>query len=37
MVEAIGEPIRLVRWDEPNIKITTPMDLTIAAAILRLN
>jgi 2-C-methyl-D-erythritol 4-phosphate cytidylyltransferase len=37
MLEAIGEPIRLVRWDAPNMKITTPMDLTIAAAILRLN
>lgn len=37
MIEAIGEPTRLVRWDAPNPKITTPMDLTIAAAILRLN
>lgn len=35
--EAAGEPVRLVRWDEPNPKITTPIDLTVAAAILRLS
>lgn len=37
MVEAIGEPVRLVKWDAPNLKITSPIDLTIAASILRLN
>ena len=37
VLEAAGEPARLVRWAEPNLKITTPMDLTLAAAILRLN
>lgn len=37
VLEAAGEAPRLVRWDAPNPKITTPMDLTIAAAILRLN
>ncbi len=37
VLEATGEPTRLVKWDTPNIKITTPIDLTIAAALLRLN
>ncbi len=37
VLEAAGEPIRLVKWSEPNPKITTPIDLTIAAALLRLN
>ncbi len=37
VLEASGEMPRLVRWDAPNLKLTTPMDLTIAAAILRLN
>ncbi len=37
VMEAAGETTRLVKWDAPNIKITTPIDLTIAAAILRLN
>ncbi len=37
LLEAAGEATRLVRWDAPNPKITTPIDLTIAAAILRLN
>ncbi len=37
VMEAAGEPIRLVKWSEPNLKITTPIDLTIAAALLRLN
>lgn len=37
MLEAMGDTPRLVRWDAPNPKITTPIDLTIAAAILRLN
>ena len=35
--EAAGEATRLVRWEAPNPKITTPIDLTVAAAILRLN
>lgn len=37
VLEAAGAMPRLVRWDAPNPKITTPIDLTIAAAILRLN
>ncbi len=37
MLEAIGEPVRLVKWDAPNLKITTPMDIAIVASILRLN
>ncbi len=37
ILEAAGEAPRLVKWDAPNLKITTPIDLTIAAAILRLN
>ena len=37
LFEAAGGTTRLVKWDEPNLKITTPIDLTIAAAILRLN
>lgn len=37
MLEALGDTPRLVRWDAPNPKITTPIDLTIAAALLRLN
>lgn len=37
IVEADGMQTRLVRWDAPNPKITTPIDLTIAAAILRLS
>lgn len=37
VLEATGDTPRLVRWEEPNPKITTPIDLTIAAAILRLN
>ena len=37
LFEAAGGTTRLVKWEEPNLKITTPIDLTIAAAILRLN
>lgn len=37
VMEAAGEQTRLVKWDAPNLKITTPIDLTLAAAILRLN
>ncbi len=37
IMEAAGETIRLVKWEAPNLKITTPIDLTLAAAILRLN
>ncbi len=37
VMEAAGEPVRLIKWCEPNLKITTPIDLTIAAALLRLN
>lgn len=37
VLEALGEQTRLVKWDAPNIKITTPIDLTLAAALLRLN
>lgn len=37
VLEAAGEPSKLVRWDAPNPKITTPTDLTLAAALLRLN
>lgn len=37
VMEAAGETVRLVKWTEPNIKITTSIDLTIAAALLKLN
>lgn len=37
VLEALGEQPRLVKWEAPNIKITTPIDLTIAAALLQLN
>jgi 2-C-methyl-D-erythritol 4-phosphate cytidylyltransferase len=35
-VERLGEPVRLVEWGKPNLKITVPEDLTVAAAILRI-
>ncbi len=35
-VELLGEPVRLVEWSKPNIKITVAEDLTVAAAILRI-
>ncbi len=36
-VELIGEPVRLVEWPRPNIKITTAEDLPLAAAALKIN
>jgi 2-C-methyl-D-erythritol 4-phosphate cytidylyltransferase len=35
-VEMLGEPVRLVEWQRPNIKITVAEDLPVAAAILRI-
>ncbi len=35
-VEGIGEQVKICESDKPNIKITTPEDLQIAAAILKL-
>jgi 2-C-methyl-D-erythritol 4-phosphate cytidylyltransferase len=35
-VELIGEPVRLVEWPHPNIKITTADDLPLAAAVLKI-
>jgi 2-C-methyl-D-erythritol 4-phosphate cytidylyltransferase len=37
VLEAAGEAVKLVKWEAPNPKITTPIDLTIAAALLRLS
>ncbi|MBR4317756.1 MAG: 2-C-methyl-D-erythritol 4-phosphate cytidylyltransferase [Kiritimatiellae bacterium] len=37
VLEAAGEPVRLVKSATPNPKITTALDLTFAAALLRLN
>lgn len=37
IVEANGDSVRLVKWEEPNIKITRPIDVTLAAALLKLN
>ena len=37
VLEAAGTPARLVKWEEPNLKITRPIDLTVAAALLKLN
>ena len=34
MVEAIGEPVRIIRGEYSNIKLTTPVDITIAEALL---
>lgn len=34
MVEALGEPVHIVRGEYSNIKLTTPIDITIAEAIL---
>lgn len=36
-VELLGEPVRLVEWQKPNIKITVVEDLAVAAALLRIN
>lgn len=35
MVEAIGTPVRVVRGEYTNIKLTTPADITIAEALLK--
>ena len=34
-VEALGMPVQLTDGDEENLKITTPLDLELAALILR--
>jgi 2-C-methyl-D-erythritol 4-phosphate cytidylyltransferase len=36
-VELIGEPVRLVEWTHPNIKITTAEDLPLAAAAMKIS
>ena len=36
-VELIGEPVRLVEWMRPNIKITTAEDLPLAAAAIKIS
>jgi 2-C-methyl-D-erythritol 4-phosphate cytidylyltransferase len=36
-VELIGEPVRLVEWLRPNLKITTAEDLPLAAAAMKIN
>lgn len=35
-VELIGEPVRLIEWPLPNIKITTAEDLPLAAAAMKI-
>lgn len=35
-VELIGEPVRLVEWMRPNLKITTAEDLPLAAAAMKI-
>ncbi len=35
-VELIGEPVRLVEWTRPNLKITTAEDLPLAAAAMKI-
>ena len=35
LVEAAGGVVRIFTWDHPNLKITTPSDLRIAAALLK--
>jgi 2-C-methyl-D-erythritol 4-phosphate cytidylyltransferase len=35
-VELAGETVKICETDKPNIKITTPEDLQVAAAILKL-
>ena len=35
-VEAAGDAVKICETDKPNIKITTPEDLQVAAAILKL-
>ena len=34
LIEAAGGVVRIFRWDEPNLKVTTRSDLTIAEALL---
>ncbi len=34
LIEAAGGVVRILRWDEPNLKVTTRSDLTIAEALL---
>jgi 2-C-methyl-D-erythritol 4-phosphate cytidylyltransferase len=36
-VELLGEPVRLVEWPHPNIKITTVEDMPLAAVAMQLN
>jgi 2-C-methyl-D-erythritol 4-phosphate cytidylyltransferase len=36
-VELLGEPVRLVEWTRPNIKITTVEDMPLAAVAMKLN
>jgi len=36
-VELLGEPVRLVEWPHPNIKITTVEDMPLAAVAMKLN
>ncbi len=35
LIEAAGGVVRIFRWDEPNLKVTTPADIAIADALLR--
>jgi len=35
LIEAAGGVVRIFRWDEPNLKVTTPADVAIAEALLR--
>lgn len=35
-VELIGEPVRLIEWKRPNIKITTAEDIPLAAAAMQI-
>lgn len=35
-VELLGEPVRLVEWPRPNLKITTAEDLPLAAAAMKI-
>lgn len=37
IMEAAGECVHLVPWEVPNLKITRPIDLTLAAALLKLS
>ena len=35
LVERLGHPVKIVRGDEDNIKITVPVDLWFAAKLLK--